>query len=159
LILLGIDPGSRNCGYGILEIEKRKIVSAGCGVIKIHPDLALEARLLTIYKEITMIIEEYKPALAAVETIFYGKNIRSSFILGHVRGVLLLALAEKNIKTYDFSPLEVKRAVVGNGNASKEQVLYMVQKIVTERVKIPSQDAADALAVAICTFHKQRYYL
>ncbi len=157
MILLGIDPGSRNCGYGILEIKKRKIISAGCGVIKIPPDFSLEKRLLTIYSEIKMVIDEYKPSSAAVETIFYGKNIRSSFILGHVRGVLLLALAEKKIKTYDFSPLEVKRAVVGNGNASKEQVFFMVQKIVTEKIKIPSQDAADALAIAICAFHKQRF--
>lgn len=159
MIILGIDPGSRNCGYGIIEIEKRKIVSAGCGVIKIQSDIALEYRLLTIYKEIKMIIETYQPKMAAVESIFYGKNIRSSFILGHVRGVLLLALAEQQIQTLEISPLEVKRAVVGNGNASKEQVMYMVQKIVTDKISISSQDAADALAVAICAFHKQKYFL
>lgn len=157
MIILGIDPGSRNCGYGILEIEKRKIISAGCGVIKINSELTLEYRLLTIYNEIKTILQTYQPVLTAVETIFYGKNIRSSFILGHVRGVLLLALAEQQTQLLELSPLEVKRAVVGNGNASKEQVKYMVKKIVTDKIAISSQDAADALAVAICAFHKQKY--
>jgi len=155
LIILGIDPGSRFCGYGILQVEKNKLIAAGCDVIKINPALSLSARLKKIYSEIKNVITEYKPELAVVETIFYGKNIKSAFTLGHVRGVILLALAENNLEIAEYSPREVKKSVVGNGNASKEQVQFMVQKITKQTNK--SEDATDALAIALCHFNKIKY--
>ena len=129
MIILGIDPGSRFCGYGVLEIHKRKIVAAGCDVIKISPKLKLADRLVLIHSEVVKIILEYKPDISAVESIFYGKNIKSAFTLGHVRGTILLALAQNNLSIEEYSPREVKKAVVGNGNASKEQVKYMLEKM------------------------------
>jgi len=157
LIILGIDPGSNYCGYGILEIEKGKIVAAGSDVIKVKKTLTLPEKLNEIYKVISHVIDEYKPDIAAVESIFYGKNIRSAFTLGHARGAILLALAQKKIPVSDYSPREVKKSVVGNGNASKEQVHYMVQRILNLKIKPATHDASDALAVALCQFNKERF--
>jgi len=157
LIILGIDPGSLNVGYGIIQVEKRKIVAAGCDTIKINPKLQLTERLVQIHLGIDKIIAEYKPDVAVVETIFYGKNIKSAFTLGHARGVIMLALAQHNITIEEYSPREVKKSVVGNGNASKEQVAYMVQKILNLSVKPKTEDAADALAIALCQFNKNKF--
>lgn len=154
MIIIGIDPGSHICGYGILQLENNRIVAAGCDVIKIVPTLDLAERLAVIYSEIDQIIDEYKPDIAAVETIFYGKNVKSAFTLGHARGAILLALAQRKIKIVEYSPREVKKSVVGNGNASKEQVEYMVKKILKIDIKPETQDATDALANALCLFNK-----
>jgi len=157
LIILGIDPGSLNVGYGIIQVEKRKIVAAGCDTIKINPKIQLTERLVQIHLGMDKIIAEYKPEIAVVETIFYGKNIKSAFTLGHARGVILLALAQHNITIEEYSPREVKKSVVGNGNASKEQVEYMVQKILNLSTKPKTEDAADALAIALCQFNKNKF--
>ena len=157
MIILGIDPGSLNVGYGIIQVEKRKIVAAGCDTIKINPKLQLTERLVQIHAGMDKIIAEYKPDIAVVETIFYGKNIKSAFTLGHARGVIMLALAQQNIKIEEYSPREVKKSVVGNGNASKEQVAYMVQKILNLSAKPKTEDAADALAIALCQFNKNKF--
>ena len=157
MIILGIDPGSLNVGYGIIQVEKRKIVAAGCDTIKINPKLQLTERLVQIHAGMDKIIAEYKPDIAVVETIFYGKNIKSAFTLGHARGVIMLALAQHNIKIEEYSPREVKKSVVGNGNASKEQVEYMVQKILNLSAKPKTEDAADALAIALCQFNKNKF--
>ncbi len=157
MIILGIDPGSLNVGYGIIQVEKRKIVAAGCDTIKINPKIQLTERLVQIHLGMDKIIAEYKPEIAVVETIFYGKNIKSAFTLGHARGVILLALAQHNITIEEYSPREVKKSVVGNGNASKEQVAYMVQKILNLSAKPKTEDAADALAIALCQFNKNKF--
>ena len=157
MIILGIDPGSLNVGYGVLQVEKRKIVAAGCDTIKINPKLQLSERLVQIHLGMDKIIAEYKPDIAVVETIFYGKNIKSAFTLGHARGVIMLALAQHNIDIEEYSPREVKKSVVGNGNASKEQVEYMVQKILNLSTKPKTEDAADALAIALCQFNKNKF--
>jgi crossover junction endodeoxyribonuclease RuvC len=155
VVILGIDPGSRFCGYGILQLEKRTIVAAGCEVIRINEKLDLSERLKILYREIIQILDTYKPDVVAVESIFYGKNIQSAFTLGHARGVILLAIAEKGIKFSEYSPREVKKSVVGNGNASKKQIRYMVQQILKLKTAPPNEDSADALAIALC--HYQRF--
>jgi len=157
LIILGIDPGSYNVGYGILQVEKRKIVAAGCDTIVTNSKAPLAERLVEIQSGMNKIISEYKPDIAVVETIFYGKNIKSAFTLGHARGVILLSLAQHNIEIVEYSPREVKKSVVGNGNASKEQVEYMVQKILNLSTKPKTEDAADALAIALCQFNKNKF--
>ncbi len=157
MIILGIDPGSLNVGYGILQVEKHRIIAAGCDTIKISSKLQLSDRLVKISKGMDEVIAEYKPDIAVVETIFYGKNIKSAFTLGHARGVIILALAKHNIEIAEYSPREVKKSVVGNGNASKEQVAYMVQKILNLSAKPKTEDAADALAIALCQFNKNRF--
>jgi crossover junction endodeoxyribonuclease RuvC len=159
LILLGIDPGSRFCGYGILQLEQGKIVAAGCDHITIDPALSLPERLSYIYQEMDSIVRTYKPNVAAVESIFYGKNIQSAFTLGHVRGVLLLLLANYGLDIASYSPKEVKKSVVGNGNATKQQVKYMVQKSLQLSKEPPSEDAADGLALALCHYNKIRFEL
>ncbi len=159
MIILGIDPGSYNVGYGILQIEKRKIVAAGCNSIMVGKSISLDERLVKIHAEMQKIIYEYKPNVSAVETIFYGKNIRSAFTLGHARGVILLSLAQANIKANEYSPREVKKAVVGNGNATKEQVKYMVQQILNIDLSKKSEDATDALAIALCEYNKNKFFI
>jgi len=159
MIILGIDPGSRICGYGLLEVEKHKILAAGCGTIKNKDKEALSERLLVVYNGLKKIIEEYKPDVAAVENIFYGKNIQSSFTLGHVRGVVLLLLAQYGIPCYEYSPREIKQSVVGSGSASKKQIVYMVQSILQLKTQTITYDAADGLAAAICLFNKEKYSL
>ncbi len=157
MIILGIDPGSYNVGYGILHVEKRKIIAAGCDTIVINPKLQFAERLVQIHSGMNKIIVEYKPDIAVVETIFYGKNIKSAFTLGHARGVIILTLAQHNIEIVEYSPREVKKSVVGNGNASKEQIEYMVQKILNLNTKPKTKDAADALAIALCHFNKNKF--
>ncbi|HOR30127.1 MAG TPA: crossover junction endodeoxyribonuclease RuvC, partial [Candidatus Syntrophosphaera thermopropionivorans] len=129
MIIIGIDPGSRFCGYGLLEINERRILAAGCDVINLLKGKDLPQRLEILFDAINDILREYKPDIAVVESIFYHKQIRSVFTLGQARGVILLALAQNDIPIVEYSPREVKKAVVGNGNASKQQVRYMVNQI------------------------------
>jgi len=159
MLILGIDPGSRFCGYGLLELDKRKIVAAGCSVIRIDDRKPLPERLKILYKEITGVINEYKPKIAAIETMFFGRNIQGIFSLGHARGVILLALAQKNIPIAEYSPREVKKAVVGNGNASKQQIRYMVSRMLPISEESLTSDAADALAIALCHYNRNRFEL
>ena len=156
MIILGIDPGSKQCGYGILHVENKKIIAAGNGVIILSQKLKQEEKLLELSTKLKEIIEEYKPDYSAVESIFYGKNIQTAFILGHVRGVIMYCLAEKKIPIISYSPREIKQSVTGRGNASKKQVEYVVQSILN--LKVPAkEDAADGLACAICLFNKIRF--
>ena len=129
MIIIGIDPGSRYCGYGLLQYEGRTVLAAGCEVIAISERLPLPQRLGYLYQKLNSILDEYAPDAAVVESIFFHKHIKSIYSLGHARGVILLALAQHNIPLYEYSPREIKKAVVGNGNATKQQVRYMVEKI------------------------------
>jgi crossover junction endodeoxyribonuclease RuvC len=156
-LILGIDPGSRYCGYGLLQVENRKIVAAGCDVIKVPTELDLPGRLNFIYTELTKVILEYKPDVLSVESIFYSKNVRSSFILGHVRGVVLLLGSLHKMIVAEYSPKEIKKSVVGNGNAAKQQVSYMVAQILKLKQENPSEDAMDALAAALCYYNREKF--
>ena len=139
-----------------MEIEQRKIVAAGCDVIHIDERKPLTERLCILYEKILEVLKEYKPQFAAVETMFLGKNIQGILSLGHARGVILLALAQQNIPIMEYSPREVKKAVVGNGNASKQQVRYMVTQLLPITQKKLTSDAADALAIALCQHNRNR---
>lgn len=156
MIIIGIDPGTRFCGYGILEVQDLRITAAGCEVINVSNMSNFEDKLLKIHEEICMIIEDYRPDIAAVESIFYGKNVKTAFLLGHLRGVILFTLAKYNIRINEFSPKEVKKSVVGNGNASKNQVRYMLKELLSLRNMPKSTDASDGLAVALCQFNRIR---
>ncbi len=150
--ILGIDPGSRVTGYGIIEKGIKGIAGVGYGEIKPRSDASLTTALVTVYDELSRLIVEMKPDAMAVENIFYGKNVQSLIKLGHIRGVTLLAGAKQGVPVYEYSPLEIKKAVVGYGRAEKSQVQTMVKAILQLREK-PTADAADALAVAICHAH------
>jgi len=150
--ILGIDPGSRVTGYGIIEKGIKGIAGVDYGEIKPRADASLTTALATVYEALSRLIVEMKPDAMAVENIFYGKNVQSLIKLGHIRGVILLAGAQQGIPVYEYSPLEIKKAVVGYGRAEKSQVQTMVKAILQLKEK-PTADAADALAVAICHAH------
>ncbi len=153
--ILGIDPGSRVTGYGIVEKGPGILTSPRYGEIKISGGAALEICLPRVYDTLMDVVRREKPDALAVEDIFYGKNVKSLIKQGHVRGVALLVGCHSGLPIYHYSPLEVKQAVVGYGRAEKIQVQKMVQAILT-LPDLPSADASDALAVGICHLNTLR---
>ncbi|MBC8526305.1 MAG: crossover junction endodeoxyribonuclease RuvC [Candidatus Cloacimonetes bacterium] len=156
--ILGIDPGTTATGYAFLSTdtsEKNVLIPIEYGVIKVNPRLALQQRVSEIYNRIKDLIQKFKPDEASIETIFHAKNIKSILSMGDARGVIMLALAQENIPVFEYSPREIKKAVVGNGNASKKQVQYMVKAILNLKEVPSSYDVTDALAIAICHFNKR----
>ena len=148
--ILGIDPGLSCTGFGIIEILNNKIELVDYGVIKTDSKHKLNLRLNTIFHDIKHVISEYSPVVMSVEQIFYGKNVKSALLLGHARGIPLLLSAEFNLIFYEFSARRIKQSLTGNGNASKEQVQFMVQKLLNMEKPPTPMDASDALAAAIC---------
>lgn len=157
MILIGIDPGSRVCGYGLIEAQGRVITAAGCDVIDISKTIGLPERLKGLFSGIDAVLEEYKPEVAVVESMFFHKNAKSVFTLGQARGVILLALARHGIPIFEYSPREIKKAVVGNGGASKQQVRFMVEQLFKLKGSDKPDDAYDALAIAMCHFNRSRF--
>jgi crossover junction endodeoxyribonuclease RuvC len=154
MIVLGVDPGSLVTGYGIIQTGNRACKVLVCGAIKNHATTAMPERLKLIFQTLTTLITAFEPDELAIETAFYGKNAQSALKLGQARGVSILAAVTNNIPTHEYSPREVKKAVVGNGTASKEQVQAMMKSILKLK-KLPRYyDTTDALAVAVC--HVQR---
>jgi crossover junction endodeoxyribonuclease RuvC len=152
LRVLGVDPGSTTTGFGVVEARGNSLtlVEAGC----VHaPDEELPERLVAIHRGLAEVIARSKPDTAAVESLFFAKNVRSAIALGHARGVALLAIAEGGLSLAEYSPAEVKRAVVGTGRAEKEQVAHMVRMLLGRAPQSARLDVTDALAVAICHAH------
>ncbi len=147
MIILGIDPGSRKMGYGLIEKSGNHHQVHQFGVIQMKNEL-LSIRLQTIYTTLSKMIHFYHPSVLAIENIFYGKNIQSTIKLAHIRSIPILLAQQNNIKSYQFTPLEVKKSVVGYGGADKTQVQEMV-KILLKLSEVPPSDAADALALAL----------
>jgi len=147
--ILGIDPGSHITGYGVIEKEGNYLRHVIHGEVKSRKDSSLSVILISIHQQISKVITQTVPQAIALENIFYGKNVRSLIKQAQVRGVVIFAGADKGILIYEYSPLEVKKAVVGYGRAEKRQVQAMVKAILKLPV-LPSADAADALAAAIC---------
>jgi crossover junction endodeoxyribonuclease RuvC len=157
MIVLGIDPGTAITGYGIVTDRDSQPSMLAYGAILTPSDQALPHRLITIHREVLRLIDQYQPEQAAVEQLFFNKNVRTALAVGQARGVVLLALAERNVPIFEYTPLEVKQAVTGNGRAEKKQIQEMI-KVLLELDKIPKpDDAADALAIAVCHFHSARY--
>lgn len=154
--VLGIDPGTLTSGYGIVAEEDHKLFHVGSGGISPSANQPFPKRLKKIYEEIEKVIEKYRPQVVVVEDIFVSKNIKSALKLGHARGVVILAAMNAGLPVFEYAPLEVKQAVVGNGKADKKQVQMMV-KTLLDLAKAPHPaDAADALAAAICHIHSSR---
>lgn len=155
MIILGIDPGTATTGYGVVKVksEKRKAKSSlrclAYGLIKTDPALPPAERLKKINNELNKIIKKHRPDILAVENIYFFKNLKTAMPVSQAKGVILLTAAKKNIPVYEFTPLQVKMAVVGYGRAEKEQIQKMV-KILLNLKEIPRpDDAADALAIAL----------
>lgn len=147
--ILGIDPGSCATGYGVIEKEADTIRYITCGVIRPSAKLALPEKLQIIYMGVSEVIDQQKPQVMAVENIFVSVNPMSALKLGHARGVIVLAGMQHGLEVKDFSAKAVKQAVAGYGQAAKAQVQQMV-RVLLKLSASPSQDAADALAVAMC---------
>ncbi|HLH39291.1 MAG TPA: crossover junction endodeoxyribonuclease RuvC [Bryobacteraceae bacterium] len=146
--VLGIDCGSERTGWGMIESDGRRHSVLSHGVISTTPRDPLEARLACIARGVRDVISDHSPEAAAVEEVFYSQNVKTALKLAHVRGVVLLAIAEAGVKLGEYSPLEVKMSVVGYGRAEKHQVQLMVRALTGAGIR--SLDAADAVAVAIC---------
>jgi len=148
--VLGIDCGSRRTGYGVIDSDGRDHRMVAAGVICTNPKWPFEKRLLEIARGLRGLILEHTPELAAVEGVFHSANVKTALKLAHVRGVALLAIAEAGMELAEYSPLEVKVSVVGYGRAEKSQVQLMVHSLLRLPERVESEDACDALAVAIC---------
>jgi crossover junction endodeoxyribonuclease RuvC len=149
VLVLGIDPGSKYTGYGLVRRQGAKLVFEAAGRIKTQAADPLADRLYEVFGGLRAVLTEYAPQAVAVEDVFFAKNVRSAVRLGHVRGVALLAAAEAGLKVFEYPPASIKQAVVGYGRADKNQVGLMVRQLLGLRQPLP-EDAADALAAAIC---------
>jgi len=154
MIILGVDPGTLFTGYAVISGVNESLSVLECDVIKIPAVNKFPIRLKQIYDSLVSIIEKYAPDEFAIETAFYSKNVQSTLKLGHARGVSILAAVNNQIPTTEYSPKEVKQSVVGTGSASKEQVRYMVCKIMKIKALPKQMDISDALAVALCHHNK-----
>ena len=150
MIILGVDPGYGVLGYGVLKIEGNRFHHLAHGVITTPKNLEMHKRLLMLRERFLEIIEKYEPDEVALEELFFFKNVKTALKVGEARGVILLTLAEKNIKVEEYTPYQVKKAVTGDGRARKEQVQFMMKTLLNlEDIPRPD-DAADALALAWC---------
>ncbi|MGE5474585.1 MAG: crossover junction endodeoxyribonuclease RuvC [Ignavibacteriales bacterium] len=157
MIILGIDPGVAITGYGVIAYEGNKFKVLEYGAVLTKSDLDLPQRLLKINNELTTIIERVKPHVFAIEELFFNKNIKTALSVGHARGVAILSAANQNLPVFEYTPLQVKQAVVGYGRADKNQIQQMV-KIMLGLNEIPKpDDVADALAIAICHAHSSAF--
>ena len=147
--IIGIDPGSRITGYGIIDICGAEFQFVSCGVVKSTPSQKFPQRLKELYDGVNAVVREHKPTCAAVEDIFFAKNPMSALKLGQARGAIIMALMTNHLLVDEFTAKQVKQAVAGYGQASKAQVQHMV-RVLLGLTSSPSEDASDALGVAIC---------
>lgn len=148
-ITLGIDPGTARLGYGVIR-GHLAVEAIDAGVIETWPDATMPERLVTLYDSVRELIEEFEPAVISVEKLFFARNVTTALAVGQARGVVLLAAAQSNIPVAEYSPSEIKHAIAGYGKADKAQMQEMVRLILKLDTVPEPDDAADALAVAIC---------
>jgi len=156
MLVLGVDPGSRVTGYGLIEKRPGGIVCVDWGRVRPPPDMPFYERIHHIFLSMMEIMRRHGPQEMAIENIFHAKNAASSLKLGHARGAVLVAAVHCGLKIFEYSPLEIKKALVGYGRGSKEQVRSMVQ-IMLKLKALPGLDTSDALATAICHTSWKRY--
>ena len=156
MIILGIDPGTAALGYGIVERTAGRLRAVDYGCAETSADTPMPERLLTLHRLVSDLIALHEPGLIGVERLFFSRNAQTAFAVGQARGVVLLAAAERNVTVRDATPNEVKVAVAGYGAADKEQVQRMVRTVLGMTETPTPDDAADALAVAICVANRER---
>jgi crossover junction endodeoxyribonuclease RuvC len=157
-LALGIDPGTATTGYGLVRLEQDGgLVAVKYGVILTSKDASPPARLETIYDELCRFLNKYKPETAAVEKLFFSRNVTTALAVGQARGVVMLALQKAGIESFEYTPKEVKNAVAGYGGADKRQVQEMVRALLQLETIPKPDDAADALAIAITHLNTKRY--
>lgn len=156
MLVLGMDPGTATTGFGLVKHEQGREIMVRYGVIRTSPTMDMPSRLAKIYWEYNELLDQYKPDAVAIEELFHHKNAKTVITVAQCRGILLMTPAVREIEIAEYTPLQVKQAVTGYGNADKKQVQIMVQKILKlEEVPKPD-DAADALAIALCHLHSYR---
>ena len=149
MIILGIDPGTATTGYGVIKKTKRNLKCLTWGTIETNPSLSNGERLKNLQNQLNKLIKKYKPKLLTVEKIYFFKNIKTAIPVAQAKGTILLTAAKKKIPIFEFTPLQVKTAITGYGRADKKQVQKMIKRLLNLK-KLPKDDAADALGVAIC---------
>ena len=150
-IILGIDPGLATVGFGVIKSENGKLFYIDSGVIKTKPDIELPERLNAIKNDFLFLLKTFKPDAIGVEEIYFAKNVTNAIKVAHARGVILECLFENNIPLINFTPLQVKKNIAGDGAAQKWQIQEMVKRFLKLKRHPKPDDAADALAIAICT--------
>jgi len=156
MIVLGIDPGLIQTGYGLIKVGSEINEVMDYGTISPNSKDKLALRLLTIYNDLLSIINEYEPSVMAIEEVFYGKNVKSALLLGHARGVSMICAAKYNIPVFEYSARKVKLSITGNGNAHKSQIKFMIMKELNLKEFNAPIDASDALAIALCHIYQVR---
>lgn len=147
--VLGVDPGSRLTGYGVVERDGSRLRHIDNGVVVLDAKAPLETRLVVLHRELTALVTRHRPDVAAFERVFFAKNAQSALVLGHARGVALLVAAAYGVPVFEYAPAEVKRSISTSGRADKHQVQQMV-RLILGLPEVAQEDASDALAVAIC---------
>lgn len=153
MIIIGIDPGTATTGYGIIHASGGRLRALEYGTIRTSARQDLPVRLHKIYSEIAALLDQYSPDVMAVEQLFFNRNVTSALLVGQARGVFLLAAAQCGLKVAEYTPPEVKQSVTGDGGADKAQIAFMVRALLGLRETPRPDDAADALAIAICHAH------
>jgi crossover junction endodeoxyribonuclease RuvC len=154
MIVLGIDPGLANAGYGVVARRGQRLVALDGGVIHTPATGRLEARLTAVHERVRELLDEHDCDAVALEQLYFGQNVRTAFAVGHARGAAMLAAGERGVPCYSYTPQRVKSAVCGSGRAGKDQVARMVQALL-RLPELPTPDhASDALAVAICHLNR-----
>jgi crossover junction endodeoxyribonuclease RuvC len=148
--ILGIDPGIATVGFGVVDFDRTRYSLLKCGVITTPAHTSLSSRLSQIYDDMNDVISTFKPDCVSVEELFFNTNITTGISVAHGRGVILLAAYKSNVPVYEYTPLQVKQAVVGYGLAEKSQVMDMVRRICSLKAVPKPDDAADAVALALC---------
>ncbi len=154
--VLAIDPGIRTTGFGVLDSKINKLSLVACGTINPKPNDTIPIRLNYLFEEVDAIINKFSPDIFSIEDMFYSKNVKTSMILGQARGAMIIAAAQAGLLIYEYAPKKVKMSVCGNGGASKQQVKYMVMKILNLKDLPGTMDISDAIAVGICCLNQVR---
>ena len=152
--ILGVDPGLNITGYGLIDIKNNKPELLHFGHIRTRAKQNLSERLQLIFEQLNSVIKKYQPDTVAIEDLFYADNVKTAIIMGHARGTAIIAATSNNARVSEYSAREVKMSVVGNGAASKQQVKFMVCNMLNIK-DISPDDASDALAVALCAWHRE----
>lgn len=155
MIILGVDPGTWHTGIGLIEASGNKYALKHMEVVSPKKSLNLQQRLSVIHRRLVDVIHEYIPDVVALENVFYGKDLKAMVKIGEARACAMLAASEGNLEVFEYPPARVKQAVSGNGRATKEQIQYMVQRLLNLK-ELPPSDGADALAIAICHLHSHQ---
>ena len=150
MVVLGIDPGSLNTGYGVVHCDSGKVSVLVCGLIRLHPGLSHPERIGEICRELEQVIVDFKPERVALETDFLSRNVQSALKLGQVRGAVIALAMNKHLILHEYAPREVKSAITGKGAASKEQVAFMVARMLGLGTVPEPYDVTDALGIALC---------